>query len=102
AAADGVMYQLTIGPAIKAQTAKDYPAAEAAWTKALTDYPDKSMIAYNLGIVLRAQKKNDQALYEFARAAAQDPTLGGTQNAQTITNFVKSYYTNYHGSADGL
>lgn len=102
AAADGALYAMTVAPAIKAQTSKDYPAAEAAWTKALATYPDKTVISYNLGIVLRAEKKDDAALYEFARAVAVDPTLGGTGNAATITNFVTKYYTAYHGGPDGL
>jgi hypothetical protein len=71
----------------------------------LADYPDKPYgpyISYNLGVSLRGEHKNDAALYEIARAAAIDPTLGGTANAATITDFLKKYYTNYHGSADGL
>jgi hypothetical protein len=41
-------------------------------------------------------------LYEFARAVAVDPTLCGAQKAETVNNFLKSYYTSYHGSSDGL
>jgi tetratricopeptide (TPR) repeat protein len=102
AAADGTLYALTVSPAIKAQTAKDYPAAEAAWTKALGAYPDKTVISYNLGIVLRSEKKDDAALYEFARTVAIDPTATNTQKADTITSFVTKYYTAYHGSPEGL
>jgi tetratricopeptide (TPR) repeat protein len=101
-AADGTLYALAVNPAIQAQTKKDYPAAEAAWAKALAAYPEKTVISYNLGIALRAEKKDDAALYEFARAVALDPTLGGTGNAATITNFVTKYYTAYHGGPDGL
>lgn len=101
-ASDGTLYALTVNPAVKAQTNKDYPAAEAAWTKALGVYPDKSVISYNLGIVLRAEKKDDAALYEFARTVAVDPTATNTQKAETITTFVTRYYTAYHGSAEGL
>jgi tetratricopeptide (TPR) repeat protein len=102
AAADGALYQISVAPAIQAEAKKDCPGAEAAWAKALGDYPDKSVISYHLGIALRCEKKNDQALYAFARAVAVDPTLGGTQSAQTITNFVNTYYANYHGGPDGL
>ncbi len=102
AAAEGTLYQMAVSPAVQAQTKRDYPAAEVAWSKALGDYPDKSYIAYNLGVTLRAEHKDDQALYEFARAVALDPTLGGTSNANTITTFVTNYYKNYHGSVDGL
>jgi hypothetical protein len=102
AAAQGALYQIAVAPAIQIEAKKDCPGAEVAWAKALGDYPDKSVISYHLGIALRCEKKNDQALYQFARAVAVDSTLGGTQNAQTIATFVKNYYTNYHGSADGL
>jgi tetratricopeptide (TPR) repeat protein len=101
AAAQGALYQIAVAPAIQAEAKKDCPGAEAAWAKALGDYPDKSVISYHLGIALRCEKKNDQALYQFARAVAVDPTLGGTQKADTIATFVKNYYTNYHGP-DGL
>ncbi len=102
AAANGTLYAMAVNPAVKAQTNKDYPAAEAAWTKALADYPDKTYIAYNLGVSLRAQHKDDAALYEFARTVALDPTLGGTSNAATITTFVTKFYTAFHGGPDGL
>ena len=101
AAAQGALYQIAVAPAIQAEAKKDCPGAEAAWAKALGDYPDKSAISYHLGVALRCEKKNDAALYEFARAVAVDPTLGGAQNAQTVTNFLKNYYTSYHGP-DGL
>jgi hypothetical protein len=101
-ASTGTLYFLAVNPAMQAQAKKDYPTADADWTKALTTYPDKTGISYNLGIVLRAEKKDDAALYEFARTVALDPTLGGTGNAATITSFVTRYYTAYHGSADGL
>jgi len=102
AAAQGALYQIAVAPAIQADANKDCPGGEAAWAKALGDYPDKSAISYRLGVALRCEKKNDAALYEFARAVAVDPTLGGAQSAATVTTFLKNYYTNYHGSADGL
>lgn len=102
AAAQSALYRMSVTPAIQADAKKDCPGSEAAWAKALSDYPDKSEISYHLGVALRCDKKNDPALYEFARAVALDPTLGGAQNAATVTNFLKNYYTNYHGSADGL
>ena len=51
---------------------------------------------------LRCEKKNDQALYAFARAVAIDPTGGGTLNAKTVTDYLATFYKNYHGDIDGL
>jgi hypothetical protein len=102
AAAEGALYQIAVAPAIQADANKDCPGGEVAWAKALGDYPGKSAISYRLGVALRCEKKNDAALYEFARAVAVDPTLGGAQSAPTVTTFLKNYYTNIHGSADGL
>jgi hypothetical protein len=101
-AATQVLYQMAIAPAIQADAKKDCAAGEAAWAKALGAYPEKSGLSYQLGLDLRCEKKNDQALYELARAVALDPTLGGASNAAAITDFLKKYYTNYHGGADGL
>ena len=102
AAANATLYTIAVTPAMQADAKKDCAAGEVAWAKALGDYPDKSVISYKLGVDLRCEKKNDQALYEIARAVALDPTLGGTSNATAITDFLKKYYTNYHGGADGL
>jgi hypothetical protein len=33
---------------------------------------------------------------------AVDPTLGGASNAKAITDFLTTYYKNYHGSIEGL
>ena len=101
-AANAVIYRAAIAPCVEANQKKDYPTAEAACRKAAEQFPDKSLIVYNLGIALRGQNKHDQAIWEFARAAAMDPTLGGTANGAQITNFVKTYYHNLHGADDGL
>jgi len=102
AAAEGTLYTLAVTPAIQADAKKDCPGGEVAWAKALGDYPGKSVISYQLAKALRCDKKNDEALYEFARTVAVDPTLGGTSNATTITDFVTKYYKAYHGDIDGL
>jgi hypothetical protein len=102
AASNALLYRAAIMPAMGAQTQRDWPTAEAAWTKAMGEYPNKALIAYNLGVTLRAQNKHDQAIWQFARAAAIDPTLEGTAQGPQITNFVKTYYHNLHGADDGL
>jgi tetratricopeptide (TPR) repeat protein len=101
-AANNLLYRAAILPAMEAQQKKDWPTAEAAWIKAGGDYPDKALIAYNLGVALRAENKHDQAVWQFARAVAMDPTLGGTAKGDQITSFVKTYYHNLHGGDDGL
>ena len=47
-------------------------------------------------------EKVPQALYYFARAAALDPTLGGTTDAKQINTYLESAYSTYHGSLEGL
>jgi hypothetical protein len=86
---------------------KECAAAESGYKKALEQFPDNAFIAYQLGRALRCQQtagpeKVPQALYEFARAAALDPTLGGTMEAKTLNNYLDSAYNSFHGSLDGL
>ena len=80
--------------------------AEAAYRKAMEKYPDSALIAYQLGRALRCQQtsgpeKVPQALYEFARAAALDPTLGGTMDPKALNNYLESAYSSFHGSLEG-
>jgi hypothetical protein len=86
---------------------KECATGEAGYRKALEQYPDSAFIAYQLGRALRCQQtvgpeKVPQALYEFARAAALDPTLGGTMDAKALNNYLDSAYNTFHGSLDGL
>jgi hypothetical protein len=87
--------------------AKECVAAEAAYRKALEQYVDNPAIAYQLGRALRCQQsaspeKVPQAIYEFARAAAIDPTLGGTMDPKALQTYLESAYSGYHGSLEGL
>ena len=86
---------------------KDCVTAEAAYRKALEQFVDSPAIAYQLGRALRCQQaaspeKVPQAIYEFARAAALDPTLGGTMDAKALQTYLESAYSGYHGSLEGL
>lgn len=100
--ANDFLYFEAILPAEKARLAKDCPAAEAGYVKALGAYPDKSYLMYQLGLAYICEKKMPQAAWEFARTAATDPTLGGTNpKPQTVTDYAKKYYTNLHGNAEG-
>jgi len=80
-------------------------AAEAAYRKALGQYPDNARIAYGLGTVgiclYKVQPdKIYTALWMLARAVALDPTLGGTAEAPKIEAYLNSTYTQYHGPDD--
>jgi hypothetical protein len=85
-------------------------AAETAYTKALQDFPDSAQIALALAGVLRCQQagkpeKVAHAIYEYARAAALDPAKGGIADPKTrqdIDKYVRTVYTNFHGSDEGL
>jgi hypothetical protein len=79
--------------------------AEAALTKALQQFPDSAIIAYNLGRAERCQQqakpeKIPVAIYEFARAAVIDPSLGGSTDPKAVENYLATAYTNYHGADD--
>jgi hypothetical protein len=87
--------------------AKECVTAESAYKKAIGDYPDSAQFAYQLGRALRCQQtsgpeKVPQALYEFARAAALDPTLGGTMDPKALNTYLDSAYSSFHGSLEGL
>ena len=78
----------------------------SAYKKALGEYPDSAQFAYQLGRALRCQQtsgpeKVPQALYEFARAAALDPTLGGTMDPKALNTYLDSAYSSFHGSLEG-
>ena len=79
--------------------------AEAALTKALQQFPDAAIIAYNLGRAELCQRqakpeKIPVAIYEFARAAVIDPSLGGSTDPKAVDNYLTTIYTNYHGADD--
>ena len=93
---------ISMKPGTDAMNSKDYPGAEAAFKKALNDHQDSAAISYNLGLALRNQKKNAEAIYEFQRAAVLDATLGGTQDAAKIKDYADKYYISFHGSNEGL
>ena len=86
---------------------KECVIAEASYSKALQQYPESAQFAYQLGRALRCQQgsgpeKLMQALYEFARAAALDPTLAGTMDPKALNTYLETAYNTFHGSLDGL
>jgi len=85
------------------KAAQEFAAAEAAYTKALGEFPDQTVISYNLALALSAEKKNSEAVYEFERAAVLDPTLGGGQpDPGKVKTFADNAYVKVHGKDDGL
>lgn len=96
-------------PGTQAQNKKDYEGAEAAFTKALQQYPDCPQIAFALGGAQIAQRKPEKvpvAIYEVARAAAIDPGKWGPDAAatnKTAATYLEKVYNSYHGpDAEGL
>jgi hypothetical protein len=92
---------------VTSKDVKECATGEASYRKALEQFPDNAFIAYQLGRALRCQQtagpeKVPQALYEFARAATLDPTLGGTMDAQKLNAYLESAYSTFHGSLEGL
>lgn len=94
-----------------AKNPKDCAAADAAYTKALTEYPDIAAISYNLGTALACEARTQpdkatdlgpRAIYQFVRASVVDPSLGGTADPKKISDYANSAYNTYHGSLDGL
>jgi hypothetical protein len=113
-AADHTLLVLTIyqAEAIMAKTPR-VPAdckdvAEPAYKKALVDHPDNAYVSYKLAQSLQCQQKESpekvfQAIYEYERAAALDPHLGGAQpDAKVVPAYADRAYTGVHGSAEGL
>jgi len=91
------------GAQAMAKTPPDCAAADTAFAAALKENPDSSAIAYQLGRAYLCEKKYSEAIYEFQRAAAIDPTLGDPKtDAKKITTYADSNYVKLHGSDEGL
>lgn len=105
--AKATLLYLAMVPGNQAFAKKDWGAAEAAYSKALEQFPDNSALAYQLGASMRNGANGDpvkrsKAEYEFQRAVVIDPTLGGRQDGKKITEFADQYYSTIHGSNEGL
>jgi hypothetical protein len=102
--AQAALLYVAMLPGNQAYTKKNYPAAEAAYAKALQDYPNNAAISYQLGLTLRAQPdKFAQAVYQFQRAAVLDATLGNPKNdPKQVQTYADNAYIRLHGGTDGL
>jgi len=103
------MIAIALKPGLAAKEKKDCPGQEAAFAKALGDYPDSGAAAYQFGIALltcdRANaEKVAQALWEIARATSLDPAKSGldAKDVPGIDAYLKKVYVNVHGSDEGL
>jgi len=112
-AAKGALLFTAVVPGNQAMTKQppDCETAQSIFAKALSDYPDNAFVSYQLGrawyCIARANpSKVDEygpkGIYEFVRAIAIDPTLGGTQDAKKLTDSVTSIYNTFHGGNDGF
>ena len=96
------------GAQAMAKQPPDCAAAEAAYTHALNEYPDKSVLSYELARALNCEsktqpKKISAAIYEFERAAVIDSTLGDPKaDPKKVLGFADSAYLKIHGSDEGL
>lgn len=96
------------GTQAMAKQPPDCTAAETAYTRALGDMPDKTVLSYELGRALNclARENPDKlsaAIYEFQRAAVVDPKLGILSgDPKKVQTFADSAYVKLHGSDEGL
>jgi hypothetical protein len=108
--ASAALLYLAMLPGIQAMAKQppDCPVAEAAYSRALMVYPDKSAVSYELGRALLCEaktmpEKQAPAVYEFVRAATIDATLGNPGNdKKKIQTFADNAYARLHGSDEGL
>ena len=80
---------------------KECVIAEDSYRKALQQYPDRS-IGQGVAMPAGVRPRQRGACPEFARAAALDPTLGGTMDPKALNTYLESAYTSFHGSLAGL
>ena len=113
--AQGTQFQIAMypGASILKANPKDpatAAAAEAAFRKAIPQYPNSGVLAAQLAAVSLTQQsttpaKAQQALYFYARAVSL-PTgvVGGLEaaNQKALDDYLKKIFTAYHGSDDGL
>lgn len=108
--ATAALLYIAMQPGVQAMSKQppDCAAADAAYTRALSQYPDKSVLSYELGRALNCESKTQPeklsaAIYEFERAAVIDPTLGDPKgDPKKVATFAGNAYVKVHGSDEGL
>jgi hypothetical protein len=97
-------------PGIQAMSREpaDCAAADAAYSHALGEFPEKTVLSYELGRALNCEAKQNPerlsaAVYEFERAAVVDPALGDPKrDAAVVRTYADNAYMRLHGSEEGL
>lgn len=108
--ADSALLYIAMLPGIQAMAKRppDCAAAEAAYIRALSAYPERSTVSYELGRALSCEAKEMperfvEAIWQFQRAAAIDATLGDPRNDPAkIRAYADNAYTRFHGGSEGL
>lgn len=101
AMAKGTIDWIVSKPARDAADKKDFPAAEAAYTKLVQQYPDNWQYSYQLGTVLLNEKNVEKyplAIYEIARSLE----VGGmpAANRSQVEPYLTRIFNSYHGADD--
>lgn len=108
--ANAALLYVAMQPAAQAMAKQppDCVAADAAYVRALGEFPDKAVISYELGRAMNCESKDQPlklsaAIYEFQRAAAIDPTLGDPRaDPKKVPTYADNAYVKVHGSDEGL
>jgi tetratricopeptide (TPR) repeat protein len=81
---------------------KDNAAAENEYKESLTVNPDQGNISYLYGKLLMDDKKYQDALFEFARAAQYDgPSAVPPSARPQLLAYFNKVYGQFHGNPDG-
>ena len=85
-----------------ATSKKDNATAESEYKQSLTVNPDQGNVSYLYGKQLMDEKKYQDALFQFARAAQYDgpSAVPASARPQLLTYFNK-VYGQFHGNPDG-
>jgi tetratricopeptide (TPR) repeat protein len=83
---------------------KDGPTAEKEYSASLQIDPTNSQVAYTLATVYLAEKKYQEAVFYFARAASYDGkgALPAADRGTALTYLTDKIYVPLHGSKEGL
>jgi tetratricopeptide (TPR) repeat protein len=85
-----------------ATSKKDNATAEAEYKQSLTVNPDQGNVSYLYGKLLMDEKKYQDALFEFARAAQYDgPSAVPASARPQLLAYFNKVYAQFHGNADG-
>ena len=85
-----------------ATSKKDTATAENEYKESLTVNPDQGNISYLYGKLLMDDKKYQDALFEFARAAQYDgPSAVPASGRPALLTYFNKVYGQFHGSPDG-